>query len=91
MSILPADRQPEIGQEPNDPFREEYTDQMQRALDRLPHELRESLLLVVVGELTHQQAADLLGVPLGTILSRVSRGRKRLRQYLMAAGSHGER
>ena len=72
-----------------DPLRDEYTDQMQRALGRLPKELRESLLLVVVGELTHQEAADLLGVPLGTVLSRVSRGRKRLRQYLLAAESRG--
>jgi len=43
------------------------------------------LLLVVVGELTHQEAADLLGVPLGTMLSRVSRARRRLREYLLEA------
>ena len=46
---------------------------MQQALGQLPHDLREALLLVVVGELTHQEAADLLEVPLGTVLSRVSR------------------
>ena len=57
-----------------DPFRDEYTDEVQAALDQLPRELRETLLLVVVGELTHQEAADLLDVPLGTVLSRVSRG-----------------
>ncbi len=59
----------------------EYTDEMQNALHRLPIELRESLLLVVVAELTHQEAADLLEVPLGTVLSRVSRARQRLREY----------
>ena len=59
----------------------------QRALGRLPEDLRETLLLVVVAELTHQEAADLLGIPLGTVLSRVSRARKRLREYLMAAGT----
>jgi RNA polymerase sigma-70 factor (ECF subfamily) len=53
-------------------------------LARLPDEIRETLLLVVVGELTHQEAADLLGVPLGTVLSRVSRGRSRLREFLLA-------
>jgi RNA polymerase sigma-70 factor (ECF subfamily) len=79
----------EVLTEPEDPLRDQYTDEMQRALSQLPDELRESLLLVVVGELTHQEAADLLGVPLGTVLSRVSRGRNRLRQYLLAAGSHG--
>jgi RNA polymerase sigma-70 factor (ECF subfamily) len=64
-----------------DPLANDYTDEMQHALNRLPLELRESLLLVVVAELTHQEAADLLQVPLGTVLSRVSRARERLREY----------
>jgi RNA polymerase sigma-70 factor (ECF subfamily) len=38
-----------------------------------------------VGELTHQETADMLGVPLGTVLSRVSRARRRLREALLAA------
>ncbi|MFP6658507.1 MAG: sigma factor-like helix-turn-helix DNA-binding protein [Pirellulales bacterium] len=42
------------------------------------------MLLVVVGELTHQEAADLMEIPLGTVLSRVSRARKKLRQSLLA-------
>ncbi len=88
-SVLPGDSQPEIESPAEDPLRDDYTDQMQRALDQLPGELRETLLLVVVGELTHQEAADLLGVPLGTVLSRVSRARARLREALMAAGSRG--
>jgi RNA polymerase sigma-70 factor (ECF subfamily) len=66
-----------------DPFADELSSAMQRALDRLPVELRETLLLVVVGGLTHQEAADVLGVPLGTVLSRVSRARGRLREYLL--------
>jgi len=60
---------------------------MQRALGGLPEQLRETLLLVVVGELTHQETADLLDVPLGTVLSRVARARSRLREYLLAAGA----
>jgi RNA polymerase sigma-70 factor (ECF subfamily) len=66
----------------DDPYRNEFTDEMQRALDRLPTELKETLLLVIVAELTHQEAAEMLGVPLGTVLSRVSRARGRLREYL---------
>lgn len=66
-----------------DPMAHEFTDEMQHGLSRLPTELRESLLLVVVGELTHQEVADMLGVPLGTVLSRVSRARQRLREYLL--------
>lgn len=69
----------------SDPTANGYTDEMQAALNRLTNELRESLLLVVVGELTHQEVADTLGVPLGTVLSRVSRARERLREYLLEA------
>jgi RNA polymerase sigma-70 factor (ECF subfamily) len=74
-----------------DPFRDELSAAMQGALEQLPVELRETLLLVVVGELTHQEAADLQGIPLGTVLSRVSRARSRLREFLLtnAAGRAG--
>ena len=65
------------------PFADELSSAMQEALDRLSRELKETLLLVVVGELTHQEAADLQGIPLGTVLSRVSRARSRLRTYLL--------
>lgn len=67
-----------------DPTNGGFTDEMQQALSQLPPELRESLLLVVVGELTHQETANTLGVPLGTVLSRVSRARQRLRKNLLA-------
>ena len=84
--VLSTDMPIEIGVAGGDPLANDYTDEMQRALDRLPAELRESLLLVVVGELTHQEAADTLGVPLGTVLSRVSRARRRMREFLVAVG-----
>jgi RNA polymerase sigma-70 factor (ECF subfamily) len=71
----------------DDPFRDELSAAMQEALGQLPDEIRETLLLVVVGDLTHQEAADLLGIPLGTVLSRVSRGRARLRELLLAGRS----
>lgn len=83
-STLASDSPIEISVEAEDPLAEQYTDEMQHALDQLPQELRESLLLVVVGELTHQETADMLGVPLGTILSRVSRARRRMREFLVA-------
>jgi RNA polymerase sigma-70 factor (ECF subfamily) len=67
-----------------DPTTNGYTDEMQHALSQLPNELRESLLLVVVGGLTHQETANVLGVPLGTVLSRVSRARQRLRKHLLS-------
>ncbi len=81
-TVLSGDLAPDVPVNGADPFHAEYSDEMQNALNRLPKELRETLLLVVVGELTHQEAAHELGVPLGTVLSRVSRARTRLRAFL---------
>ena len=74
----------ELSVDAEDPLANEYCDEMQAALDTLPHDLRETLLLVVVGELTHQEVADLMAIPLGTVLSRVSRARRRLREALVS-------
>jgi RNA polymerase sigma-70 factor (ECF subfamily) len=82
--VIAGDTPLDVEVEAEDPLANEYTDEMQHALEQLPKELRESLLLVVVGELTHQEAANLLSVPLGTVLSRVSRARQRMREFLMA-------
>lgn len=84
-TTLAGDGQEEFGAPGVDPLADEYTDEMQHALNQLPPELRETLLLVVVGELTHQEVADMLDTPLGTILSRVSRARRRLRELLVTA------
>jgi len=82
--ILLGEGTPEVPAAAVDPVANGFTDEMQQALSQLPPELRESLLLVVVGELTHQETANALGVPLGTVLSRVSRARLRLRKHLLA-------
>lgn len=55
------------------------------ALDRLPPEQREVLLLISVEGLTYAEAAQVLAVPQGTVMSRLSRGRERLRQLTEAA------
>lgn len=52
------------------------------ALQRLPQEQREVLLLVALEELSYAEAARVLGVPQGTVMSRLSRGRDRLRSLL---------
>jgi RNA polymerase sigma-70 factor (ECF subfamily) len=49
-------------------------------LDTLPAPQREVLLLVGVEGLGYEDAAKVLGVPLGTVMSRLSRGRERLRR-----------
>ncbi|MEX0818223.1 MAG: sigma-70 family RNA polymerase sigma factor [Pirellulaceae bacterium] len=73
----------EFGVPGDDPAAHEFEDHVQSALDQLPEQLRETLLLVVVGELTHQEVADTLSIPIGTVLSRVSRARTRLRKLLV--------
>ena len=84
-TVLSTEKPLDVSVPGEDPLANEYTDEMQRALGRLREELRETLLLVVVAELTHQEVADLLEIPLGTVLSRVSRARTKMRQYLLAA------
>lgn len=55
---------------------------LSRSLSRLPVEQREVLLLVVVEEMSYQDAAQALGLPVGTVMSRLYRGRERLRQLM---------
>ncbi|WP_026229473.1 sigma-70 family RNA polymerase sigma factor [Trinickia symbiotica] len=55
---------------------------VQHALYHLPVEQREVLLLVGVEELTYQEAATVLGVPIGTVMSRLSRAREHMRTLL---------
>ena len=55
---------------------------LDRALARLPAEQREVMLLVAVEEMTYAEAAVVIGVPVGTVMSRLARGRERLRQEL---------
>jgi DNA-directed RNA polymerase specialized sigma24 family protein len=40
------------------------------------------LLLIAVEDFSYEQAARILAVPIGTVMSRLSRGRERLRRYL---------
>lgn len=53
--------------------------EMARALDRLPDEQREALLLVVLDGASYQEAADMIGIPAGTLMSRLGRARAALR------------
>ena len=53
-----------------------------RGFAELPQEQRAVLLLVGVDDFSYKDAAHLLGVPIGTVMSRLSRGRERLREYL---------
>jgi len=53
-----------------------------RALDRLPEEQKSVLLLVSVEDRTYTEVAQILDIPIGTVMSRLSRGRERLRRVM---------
>lgn len=55
---------------------------LKNALYALPSEQREVLLLVAVEQLAYREVAETLGIPLGTVMSRLSRGRDSLRALL---------
>lgn len=57
-------------------------------ISRLPHSLREAFILVKIIELSYQEAASILDVPIGTIQNRVSRARAALITMLNEAESH---
>ena len=55
---------------------------LQLALNQLPDEQREVLLLVALEDMTYADIAKTLNIPVGTVMSRLSRGRERLRIVL---------
>lgn len=56
--------------------------QVLAAIDRLPEEHRNVFLLIAVEELSYAEAASVLGIPIGTVMSRLYRARARLQSML---------
>jgi RNA polymerase sigma-70 factor (ECF subfamily) len=52
------------------------------ALDKIHADFRNVVLLVDVEEFSYKEAAEILGIPIGTVMSRLSRGRRQLRDHL---------
>ena len=59
---------------------------VRRALGSLPAEQRTVLVLVCVDGLSYKEAADVLGIAIGTVMSRLARGRKQLHELLAERG-----
>jgi RNA polymerase sigma-70 factor (ECF subfamily) len=53
-----------------------------QALDAIPQDYREVVLLADVHEFAYKEIAETLNIPVGTVMSRLSRGRKQLRVLL---------
>src|SRR6204780_4658913 len=58
---------------------------LQRAIEHLPVHYRETLLLCEVEEMSYQEIADILAIPIGTVMSRLARARKAVRESLLSA------
>lgn len=70
-----------------EPVMREERARVRRALGKLPEEQREAVDLAFFGGLTHEQIAEKLGTPLGTIKARIRRGLFRLRDVLKEEAS----
>jgi RNA polymerase sigma-70 factor, ECF subfamily len=60
------------------------------ALGELPPNFREVVVLVDVGDFSYADAAEILGIPIGTVMSRLYRGRRLLKRALAEGAERGE-
>ena len=60
---------------------------LERGLAQLPADQREVLLLVALEDFSYAEAAILIDVPIGTVMSRLSRARKRLGELMERAAA----
>jgi len=75
------DDTPEVAVPPSQGERLAVLD-LQAALDQLPVEQKEVVLLVALEDMAYADIAKTLGIPIGTVMSRLSRGRERLRALM---------
>ena len=60
-------------------------DEIVQALSEVPHDFRDVIVLVDIGDFTYQDAAQILDIPIGTVMSRLHRGRRILKKELAEA------
>jgi RNA polymerase sigma-70 factor, ECF subfamily len=85
QSVQPilVDFDPALEQAADQPMPDVFTrDQVAAAFDKLPSPFREAVLLADVEELSYREIAEALDIPMGTVMSRLSRGRRLLRGHL---------
>src|SRR5438445_6147760 len=86
VPLDPEEDGPELAIESDTPetilFERANRELLQGAIDELPVYFREILLLCEVEEMSYQEIAETLSVPIGTVMSRLSRARKTLRDRL---------
>jgi RNA polymerase sigma-70 factor, ECF subfamily len=60
------------------------------ALSEVPHDFRDVVVLVDIGDFTYADAAQILDIPIGTVMSRLHRGRRILKQAMAETAVGGE-
>lgn len=71
-----------LGSGSEEQFRELLDDRIVSALDMLDAPFREVIVLSVAGDLTYREIAEVLDCPVGTVMSRIARARRALREGL---------
>lgn len=79
----------QAGEIPSDTYNPEHlvmqsvdSERMREALEALPLEFREVIVLRELEELSYKEIADIVNAPIGTVMSRLARARKRLQEML---------
>ena len=67
--------------------RTELREQIEEGLAALPEEYREILILREIHQQSYDEISEILSLDLGTVKSRINRGRKRLRKFLLESGN----
>lgn len=83
-----ADESPDAADAESQLLDQEFEAPIEDALNALPDKFRRVVELVDLNQLSYQEAADALGIPVGTVMSRLHRARRNIRQHLEA--SHKE-
>jgi RNA polymerase sigma-70 factor (ECF subfamily) len=81
LAVAIREDEPSLTRGPNQGSRLELRD-LDRGLARLPKEQRAVILLIGLEDMRYEEVAELIGVPVGTVRSRLSRGREALRRLM---------
>lgn len=84
-SLIDQGHVSDLGPE-NEVLTAEIDAEVRDALLGLAHDYKMAVLLVDINGLSYQETADILGVPVGTVMSRLYRGRKKLERSLLSFG-----
>ena len=83
----PGHERPDPGLDPEERLLRRHTVALVRtALDKLPDDFREVIVLREIEGLSYKEIAAVVGVPIGTVMSRLARGRERLAAVLNLTG-----